>query len=184
MLIGLSGYARSGKDTVAEYLVENYGFTRMAFADPMKEALRRLNPLVTFGGMPGVSLAWAVEKSGWEVVKDESPEVRGLLQRLGTEVGRDMFGENFWVEYAIKKTVDIQNVVFSDVRFRNEADAIQQGWGQNWRINRPGSFAANDHVSETQMDGYGQFDTVITNEGSLEDLYAEIDKTMELNAHV
>lgn len=183
MLIGLSGYARSGKDTVAEYLVEHYGFTRMAFADPMKEALRRLNPLITFGGMDGISLAWAVEKSGWEVVKDESPEVRGLLQRMGTEVGRNMFGEDFWVDYAIGQSWKNDNVVFSDVRFRNEAHAIQKNWGQNWRINRPGSVAANDHISETQMDGYSEFDLVLSNDGPLEELYAKIDSIMELNAN-
>jgi hypothetical protein len=181
MLIGLSGYARSGKDTVADYLVKNYGFTRMAFADPMKEALRRLDPLVTFAGMTGVSLKWAVDKSGWEVVKDESPEVRGLLQRMGTEVGRNMFGEDFWVDYAIGQSWKNDNVVFSDVRFRNEAQAIQKNWGHNWRINRPGTLAANAHISETDMDGYAHFDTVFTNDGTLEELYAQVDKMMELN---
>jgi dephospho-CoA kinase len=44
MIIGISGYARSGKDTVANYLVEHHEFTRMAFADAMREALLRLNP--------------------------------------------------------------------------------------------------------------------------------------------
>lgn len=181
MLIGLSGYARSGKDTVADYLVSNYGFTRMAFADPMKEALRRLDPLVTFGGMTGISLSWAVEKSGWEVVKDESPEVRGLLQRMGTEVGRNMFGEDFWVDYAIGQSWKNDNVVFSDVRFRNEAAAVQKNWGLNWRINRPGTLAANAHISETEMDGYKEFDTVLNNNGSLKELYAQIDAIMEVN---
>lgn len=181
MLIGLSGYARSGKDTVAEYLVKNYGFTRMAFADPMKEALYRLDPQITFGGMAGLSLAWAVDKSGWEVVKDEAPEVRGLLQRMGTEVGRNMFGEDFWVDYAIGQSWKNDNVVFSDVRFRNEASAVQKNWGQNWRVNRPGTLAANAHISETEMDGYKEFDTVIHNDGSLEELYAQVDKIMELN---
>lgn len=181
MIIGLSGYARSGKDTVADYLVQNYGFTRMAFADPMKEALRRLNPLITFEGVAGIGLAWAVEKSGWEVVKDESPEVRGLLQRMGTEVGRNMFGEDFWVDYAIGQSWKNENVVFSDVRFRNEAAAIQKNWGENWRINRPGTLAANAHISETELDNYKGFDEVLENSGSLEELYAQVDKIMELN---
>jgi hypothetical protein len=181
MLIGLSGYARSGKDTVADYLVKNYGFTRMAFADPIREALYRLDPKVTFGGMPEISLAWAVDKSGWEVVKDESPEVRGLLQRMGTEVARNMFGEDFWVDYAIGQSWKNDNVVFSDVRFRNEAKAIEKNWGQNWRVNRTGAQAANAHVSETQMDDYKEFDTVLNNDSSKEALYEQIDKIMELN---
>ena len=181
MLIGLSGYARSGKDTVADYLVENYGFTRMAFADPMKEALYRLDPQIDFAGIPGIRLSWAVDKSGWEVVKDEAPEVRGLLQRMGTEVGRNMFGEDFWVDYAIGQSWKNDNVVFSDVRFRNEAAAVRKNWGHNWRINRPGTLAANDHISETEMDGYKEFDEILSNDGSLKELYAQIDKIMELN---
>lgn len=181
MLIGLSGYARSGKDTVADYLVKNYGFTRMAFADPIREALYRLDPHITFAGMQGINLSWAVDKSGWEVVKDESEEVRGLLQRLGTEVGRQMFGEDFWVDYAIGQSWKHDNVVFSDVRFRNEAQAIQKNWGVNWRINRAGVLAANAHISETDMDNYKEFDTVLNNNGSLEELYAQIDQIMEIN---
>jgi dephospho-CoA kinase len=46
MIIGLSGYARSGKDTAADHLVNEYGFTRYSFAAPMKEAMYRLNPIV------------------------------------------------------------------------------------------------------------------------------------------
>jgi hypothetical protein len=180
MLIGLSGYARAGKDTVADYLVANYGFTRMAFADPMKEALYRMDPLVTFGGMAGMSLKWAVDQSGWEVVKDESPEVRGLLQRLGTEVGRNMFGEDFWVDYAIGKSWQYDNVVFSDVRFRNEAKAVQKNWGENWRINRDGVQAVNGHISEHDMDDYREFDVVLQNNGSLKELYEQIDTMMNL----
>jgi hypothetical protein len=49
MIIGLSGYARSGKDTVAELLVLNYGFKRMAFADGIRESLIALNPILHDG---------------------------------------------------------------------------------------------------------------------------------------
>lgn len=179
MLIGLSGYARSGKDTVADYLVKNYGFTRMAFADPIREALYRLDPHITFASMPGIKLSWAVDKSGWEVVKEESEEVRGLLQRMGTEVARNMFGEDFWVDYAIGQSWKNDNVVFSDVRFRNEATAVQKNWGVNWRINRPGTKAANAHISETQMDNYRDFDVVLENNGSVQELHDQIDMIME-----
>lgn len=179
MIIGLSGYARSGKDTVADYLVKNYGFTRMAFADPMKEALVKLDPLITVGDMHGVSLSTAVRNLGWEALKDLSPEVRPLLQRMGTEVGRNMFGQDFWVDYAIGQSWKHENVVFSDVRFLNEAQAISSNWGHNWRVNRPGVGPANDHISETQLDDYPKLDAVIENSGSLKELYAKIDLLME-----
>ena len=177
MIIGLSGWARSGKDTVANHLVKNHGFVKMAFADPMKEALYRLNPRLDLPGLPGVALAWAVDNAGWEVLKDESPEVRGLLQRMGTEVGRSMFGEDFWVDYAIGKSWAHDNVVFSDVRFRNEASAIQKNWGHNWRVTRPGVQAVNDHISEHDLDHY-TFDAHLENEGSVELLLSQVDKLL------
>ena len=49
MIIGLSGYAQSGKDTVAKVLIEEYGFTRIAFADKIREFLYDLNPQVKVG---------------------------------------------------------------------------------------------------------------------------------------
>jgi dephospho-CoA kinase len=64
MIIGLSGYAQSGKDTVAELLCLNYGYKRVSFADPMREALMRLNPIV--GHEP---LAHLVNDYGWELAK-------------------------------------------------------------------------------------------------------------------
>ena len=47
MIVGLSGYARSGKDTIADYLVENHGFIKLSFATPMRQALYNLDPEIT-----------------------------------------------------------------------------------------------------------------------------------------
>lgn len=177
MLIGLSGFARSGKDTVADYLVENYGFTKLAFADPMREALYRLNPFITVAEMLRVPLASAVDGLGWEQLKVDSPDIRPLMQRLGTEVGRNMFGQDFWVEQAIKRASAYDRVVFSDCRFVNEADAVINSDGEVWRITRPGISAANQHVSETALDNY-EFTTTLDNSGSLESLLSQVDKVL------
>ena len=61
MIIGLSGYAQVGKDTVANILVEHYGYTRIGFADIIRKAAYILDPLITLDGM---RLAHAVDKSG------------------------------------------------------------------------------------------------------------------------
>jgi hypothetical protein len=173
-LIGLSGYARSGKDTIASYLIDNHGYTKRAFADPIRESLVRLNPSIEVTGMGGrIPLATAVRFLGWEALKSDYPEVRQLLQQMGTEVGREMFGESFWVDQAFKQIPDGASVVFSDVRYRNEADAIKQNGGEVWRIERPGVSAANDHTSEHDLDGY-EFDHRIMNYGPVEDLYKVI----------
>lgn len=168
--VGLSGWARAGKDSVASVLVENYGYTRVSFADPMREALRRLSPSIQVGEMSNISLATAVSGLGWEELKEVSPDIRGLMQRMGTEVGREMFGENFWVDLAIDRIPDGSKVVFADVRFPNEAQAIKQLGGQVWRVTRDGIEPANGHISEHALDDYSEFDQVVLNNGSLEDL--------------
>lgn len=179
MIIGLSGFARAGKDTVADYLVAKHGFVKLSFATPMREALYNLNPFITVADMTRVPLATAVDGLGWENLKADSPDIRPLMQRLGTEVGRKMFGEDFWVNLAVKEAAKYEKIVFADARFKNEADAIRNGDGYIWRINRPGFEAANDHISEHDLDDY-TFDTVINNNLDLESLHTFIEKALEV----
>jgi hypothetical protein len=171
--IGLSGWARAGKDTAADHLVADYGYTKMSFADPMREALIRLNPLIHIGGHVA-HLAPIVEKTGWEDLKTISSDIRPLLQRFGTEVGREMFGENFWVDAAIDRIPDGGKVVFADVRFPNEADAIRELGGFVIRVERDGFGPANDHISEHALDNY-DFDGRLFNNGTIEDLNKLVD---------
>ena len=179
MIIGLSGYAQTGKDTIAEHLVEHYGFTRIAFADPIRQALYALDPMIPdYPALGGIRLSWIVDKSGWENVKKESPEVRRMLQRLGTEVARNRWGDDFWVDLAMAKANRLDNVVITDVRYPNEYDAIVKAGGQVWRVEKPGVSAVNAHASETALDGH-TFDWNIPNYGTREDLYAIIDGIME-----
>jgi len=165
MIIGLSGYAQSGKDTVAELLCLNYGFKRISFALPMRDAIYTLNPVVEGGNR----VADLVDEYGWDVAK-ANPEVRRLLQVFGTEVGRELFGERFWIDQAFKRAEEYQRVVFSDVRFPNEAKAILQRGGDVWRINRHNHTAVNGHTSEHAMDNF-MFKHVIFNNGTLDDLF-------------
>lgn len=164
MLIGLSGYARSGKDTAAELLCLNYAFKRHSFADVMRDSMYKLNPYAT----DKIRVAELVDEHGWDVAKTY-PEVRRLLQVFGTEVGREMFGQNFWIDQAFKQIDPAANVVIADVRFPNEADAIKQRGGHVIRINRHNVTAVNSHKSEHAMDNY-LFDHVIYNDGTLDDL--------------
>jgi hypothetical protein len=180
MIIGLSGYAQSGKDTVAEYLVEHYGYRRVAFADPIRTALYRLNPKVTIADMVGVPLSTAVDGLGWENVKADSQDVRELLQRMGTEVGREMFGSDFWVHQAFtnNKVFSDDKVVFTDVRFQNEYDQIKSYYGKVWRVERLGVGPANNHLSEHQLNN-ASFDGIITNNSTKDDLYETLDYLMQ-----
>jgi hypothetical protein len=174
MIIGVSGYAQSGKDTVANYLVENYGFVKISFADPIREALYKLDPKIRVDEMVGASLANAVDHMGWEEVKKLSSDARELLQRMGTEVGREMFGKDFWVNQAMLKAREHDKVVFADVRFPNEVEAILGASGDVWRVYKKDVTPVNRHVSETALDDY-RFKREIHNIGSFDDLYEIVD---------
>jgi hypothetical protein len=166
MIIGLSGYARSGKDATAKAMT---GFTRQAFADPIRKALYMLNSPIT----ANITVADIVDEFGWDIAKVRFPEIRRQMQILGKEIGREMFGQNVWVDIALKGVLPSSNIVFTDVRFHNEAYAIKGLGGQIWRINRPGTEPVNAHPSETAMDDWA-FDEVITNDGSLDQLHEKI----------
>lgn len=170
MMIGLSGYGGSGKDTVANYLVENYGYRRKAFADPIKDALIALNPYIT----PNIRLAELVEEYGWEVAKKGYSEARRLIQVMGTEVGREMFGERFWVDLCMDGLDGRDRVVFSDVRFVSEADDICLIGGSIWRIERSGVGPVNDHMSEIAMDSW-DFDVLLRNVDTKQTLFNQVD---------
>lgn len=177
--IGLSGWARAGKDTVANYLVENEGYIKVSVANPMREALYRLNPTITIDELRGVSLVSAVDGLGWEQLKSLSPDVRGLMQRMGTEVGREMFGEDFWVDAAFSRIPDGSKVVIADVRYPNEAKAVKALGGALWRIERAGGAPANSHTSETALDDY-EFDHKLVNDGDISALEAAVRDLLSL----
>ena len=181
MIIGLTGYARSGKDSVAQILVDNYGFTKYAFADKVRDIAYELNPIVEHSHkqlyvVKPVPLQSIVDALSWEHAKSTVPEVRRLLQDLGMAV-RKHLGEETWIRATLDQIDKDKNVVISDVRFSNEAEAISALGGQVWRIKRMGVDAVNSHISETQMDGY-KVDQILLNHGTLEDLELSVKTRM------
>jgi len=182
MIIGLTGYAQSGKDTVAKILVEKYGYTRVAFADRIREFLYDMNPMVDTVAFEPIFLKERVDRDGWEVAK-KNPHIRRALQNAGVSA-RKVFGEDFWVNEVLKSIDPADNIVITDVRFTNEAETIKlitQFTGQPsqiWRIKRLGVEAVNAHVSESQMDDY-PVDQIFANNGTVEDLEIMIKTRMQ-----
>jgi dephospho-CoA kinase len=169
MIIGLSGYARSGKDEVAKILVSEFNFERVAFADAIRDLLYQMNPMVDV-----TRLQTVVDALGWDVAK-KHPDIRGYLQDLGVGA-RKLFGDNFWINQALNPHIYEhpivgvnKDIVVTDVRFINEAETINSLGGQVWRIKRSGVDPVNQHVSEVALDYY-KFDQILKNEGSLDDL--------------
>ena len=173
MIIGLTGYAQSGKDTVANILVEKYGYQRIAFADPIRTLLYETNPILK----EGYRVQGLVDVYGWDKVKVDYPEARRLLQDLGLGA-RKLFGDMFWVQQALKDVDASGNYVITDVRFPNEANAIRLNKdAQIWRIKRIGINAVNAHVSESAMDGE-KVDQIFVNSGTINDLKLLISTTL------
>ena len=180
MLIGLTGYAQSGKDTLAEILVSKFGFTRVAFADPIRDFCYEANPMISHVGNEPVFLRTVVDRDGWDKAKQISG-VRRLLQNVGV-AARNNFGQDFWVMQAMQKVRYESRIVVTDVRFINEAEWIKNYEDSHiWRVVRPGVEAVNNHVSESQMAEY-KVDQVFLNDGSLEDL--EVLITTRMRAYV
>ena len=176
--IGLVGRARSGKDTVALHLIEKHGYTRVAFADRMRDAVEALNPVIRIDADGLIyTLAQGLKMYGWEGLKTYSPDIRGYLQRMGTEVGRYMFGEDFWVEQALRVSEAYERVVFSDVRYPNEAERIRKEGGVLWRVEREGIEKSDEHTSESLIETI-KVDSVVKNNGTIEELFAKVDKLM------
>jgi ABC-type dipeptide/oligopeptide/nickel transport system ATPase component len=181
MIIGLIGLAGSGKTTSAEYLMENYGFSKINFKDGLIRELKQnfpdmLNEMVISSGDPRV-----------EDVDDlftlKPPLMRTLMQNYGTEVRR-MDNPDYWVDIWVKSISNswAESVVVDDVRFKNEADAIKLQGGYLIKLNRPDLSPKTNHTSETEQASIIP-DCIITCEAGQHDiLYKNLDEIIsEIN---
>lgn len=162
MIICLIGKQRAGKDTVADYLVERYGFKKMSLADKVKEVARDLF------FMEG---------------KD-----RDLLIKVGMKMRE--IDPNVWVKYLIRQmqTHDGRDFVIPDVRFRNEVQVFSSMFAAFFRVHADYSVRSRregytpEHEfdrSEIELDGY-ETDFRLDNNGTLRDLYGQVDEAMRL----
>jgi hypothetical protein len=178
-LIGVNGYGGAGKDTLADLLVTHFGFTKIAFADPMRDMAVAIDPIV--GYIPGpdgdgefIRYTDALEFHGYDEAKVMYPETRQFLQRLGTDGGRVILGDDVWVRPAMERAQAHRRVVFSDMRFKNEAEAVKAAGGRTIRVTRPGVGPANDHISEVDLDEWA-FDLFVNNNGPINQMIGRLE---------
>jgi hypothetical protein len=136
VVIGITGYAQHGKNTVAEALQECIpNLEQHGFADALRKMASALNPIVTD---TGIRYNEVLGSLGYESAKAQVAEFRHVLQRLGTEAVRGVLGDDAWVD-ALDRTIQglppETSVVVTDVRFPNEADYIK-AIGQLWSVTR------------------------------------------------
>jgi hypothetical protein len=172
-VVGLSGYAGSGKSAVAKYLVENHGFIRLSYASPIK---KMIHALLREAGVGPVTIREMIDGKLKEVPSDvlggKTP--RYAMQTLGTEWGRSLIAQDLWRSILLRRmNAELDRghrVVIDDVRFHNESKFLMEH-GRVFRIER---FADQQmtHISEDQS---FPVDDIIANNGSLQELYAAID---------
>lgn len=182
--IGLFGYAGAGKDTVAEYLISRYQYTRVAFADPLKEMALSIDPRIPQGYWgAGGTLASIVECHGWDEAKRSWPEVRRFLRSLGrTMRDRD---PDYWLHIALRKIIDAEDlgmpVVITDVRHENEYESLRDFYDFTMvRIDRPGTDTGIDPESGALIKSVTP-DWTLHNRGSVEDLYGALNVLINRN---
>ena len=203
MIIGVCGFIGSGKDTVADYLVNFHEFRRESFANTLKDAVAAVFgwDRVMLEGRTKEAREWRERPDQWwsdRLGQEITP--RRILQRWGTEVCRKGFHDDIWiasVENKLRKTGD--NVVISDCRFPNEIKSIKDAggivirvvrgsepdWYQDainfnegdrnmlWATSRSRLERLGIHASETAWVG-SDFDHTLDNNGSIDDLYKQI----------
>lgn len=194
-VLGLGGKFRSGKDTVADYLVSEYGWKKVGMSDALHEFLLAQSPdvHVTSTGEPFVdSYTGIVEHLGYVEAK-KLPEIRKLMQRTGTEAGRGVLGEDVWADAAQRRiqklTEQGYSVALTGVRYPNELAMLRRIGGWSAWVERPSAApalevtatqvvsaldAALSHTSENSLSA-GDFQVQILNDGSLVDLYRACD---------
>jgi hypothetical protein len=205
MLIGVIGFIGSGKGTVGDYLIEKKGWRHDAFAAPLKDAVsiifgwdRKL-----LEGDTDISRAWREEiDKKWSKVVGFDLSPRYALQLFGTECIRQNFSADVWSYSLVQRYWEAGlDTVATDCRFKNEIKAIKDAngyvirvkrgdepdwydeyvylmekddWHQIGKMRESGAFP---HMSETDWIG-SEFDAVIENNGTIEDLWRKTDNVI------
>jgi hypothetical protein len=185
MLIALCGYKGSGKDTCADYLVEKYGFKKMAFADHLKTILKTM-------------FMFTDEQLYGTIEQKETPDPnwygctpRLAMQFVGTELIRNQLdtimpglGSNYFVKYlemqimAMRKENPSTNIVISDMRCDNEYDMVNKLGGFTFRVDRDTIEKVDLHMTETAFLKF-DVDFIIKNDSDIESLREKINIATE-----
>ena len=182
MLIGIVGLIGSGKDTVANRLVEKHGYIRDSFAKSLKDAVSSMFnwDREMLEGNTTSSRHWREQPDKfWSERLGKPVTPRWVLQHFGTEVMRGKMYDGIWVDSCIGRYKG-QNTVISDTRFINEIKTIRTHGGIILCVKR-GSLPTKKEMQDkgahqSEWDWLeNDYEITINNDGSLDDLYAKVD---------
>ena len=186
MIIGLCGNQGSGKDTVANILVSEYGFIKLTFASTLKDIVAILFSWQRdlLEGLTEESRLWRETTDDFWSEKLSIPSFtpRKALQMIGTDLFRIHFNNDIWTNIVenkigvMLKNNPKTNIVISDCRFTNEFNLIKQFTDSHIiMILREKNISTNKiyHSSETEWVNYN-FDTILQNDNSIDDLKSNL----------
>ena len=188
MIIGISGKAGSGKDTAAKMLEVLYANPDISYEDFSNRKYKNFADIqiVHFADILKETVQVLFGIGEWETNTQEGKKttiewigktVRELLQGVGQGL-RDAIDPNLWIKVLFANTENWSNYIIADVRYPNELDAIKERNGVLLRINRKDAGAGN-HSSETALDNYKEWDLVIDNNSTKEDLFNILKKIIQ-----
>ena len=200
MIIGMCGLIGTGKDTVADILVNNYNFIKVSFADKLKDGVATVFSWdrEMLEGTTDESRTWREQKDEfWSRETNEHITPRLVLQMFGTDCMRNGFYNGIWVSIVKQQIINNpnNNFVIPDVRFPNEAKMIKEVNGEVWRIcggidpNWFTSYVKDNvvptdvHESEWQWAKL-DFDCVIHNNDTVKDLKNQVSNHLASNVHL
>lgn len=173
LLLGLTGPAGAGKDTVGKRLYMTHNFVNTSFAEPLRCAAMEVF---------GLDYDHFIDRELKETVNGYwGLTPRQMLQRLGTEAIRGTFGPEFWVRrwcQTYAEVHDTDHIVVTDVRFPEEAQMVRERGGVLVHILRDDVTRFN-HASDQGIP-FLAGDHVIENDGDIKGLYAKVDSLMSL----
>ena len=172
-------------------------YKKLAFADPLKKMLSVLlnEPYESFNNrafkecymvdLENLTIHYGIEcmsdSKFNRMVKTLDPElsksvltIRQLMQYFGTEISQRFFGRRVWINSTLKHCTG--PTIISDLRFKEEYNAIKERNGITIFIYRPG-YEFGQHASEKEMEelyNNSQYDHVIINNGSLQQLFNSV----------
>ena len=174
-VIGIYSPAPQSGKTFTATVLTHQGFQPVSFAEPLKRMAVTFLHDFGYREDEALRLAW-VDKHRF--IPEIGCTSRELLQRLGTEFGRQCIADDIWIRCWESRVKRYDTVVTDDVRFLNEAQAVKAIGGQMWKIVRSSAVRNTDHPSEGALDDWDGFDVVIQNDGSLEEFRRKIDAAL------
>ncbi len=208
MIISITGNMGVGKDTMADYMVEKYGFIKISMADPFKRIAKEIYEFSD-------DQLWGPSESR-NRPDERYPRANGtyltpriVTQLLGNELSRLAYPET-WIVYMKRvvaniqagyfysvqqgayevsgKTSNYKGIVINSCRFKNEIEWIKNMGGIAIRLTRPAlsiegflTTGLQNHITETEQLSIPDdfFDYVLEVPEGIDAFYMVINEFME-----